>query len=439
MAIKTFSHFLSQPKVYKGREDQRKMMAFGTFGDQIVFAPERTAEILVFVLGGVLLGTVSGLIPGIHANNMAFLLAGAATTIPGPPHLVGAAMLAAGVVHTFLDIVPALALGVPDPAMAASALPGHHLVLEGRGVEALWLSAIGSGLAVVFAAVLAVPVTRVMVAIYPIISAHLSIVLAGAAMGLIITESRVLGTIGGLIAFTTSASLGLLTLDLPINAPLGVGGMLTPLFAGLFGGPVLIDAIGGMGVPDQDDARIVISRNAVGGLGALGTVCGAIVGYIPGVSSAIAATLALVAVPGRYGARGFIVATSGVNTANTIFALFALMALGSPRTGVLVALETARVPINGPLLLATVGLASIAGFSFVLLVGGTYLRVVGSLDYTTLSVSVLGLLCLVSFLFAGSLGVGVFGVSVLVGLIPARFGVRRAHLMGVLMGPLILG
>lgn len=414
-------------------------MVFGTFGDQVVFAPDRTAELLVFVLGGVILGTVSGLIPGIHANNMAFLLASTAATIPGPPHLVGAAMLAAGVVHTFLDIVPALALGVPDPAMAASALPGHQLVLEGRGNEALWLSAIGSGLAVVFAAVLAVPVTRLMVAIYPLISAHLSIVLAGIAVLLIATESTLLGKGGGLIAFTASGSLGLLALDFPIDAPLGVGGMLTPLFAGLFGAPVLIDAIGGMGVPEQDDARIAISRNAVGGLGTLGAMCGAIVGYIPGVSSAIAATLALVAVPGRFGARGFIVATSGVNTANTVFALFALIALGSPRTGVLVALETAGVPINGPLLLATVGMAAVAGFTFVLLVGAPYLRVIGSLDYTTLSVGVLGLLCLLSFLFAGSLGIGVFGVSVLVGLIPARLGVRRAHLMGVLMGPLIIG
>jgi putative membrane protein len=62
----------------------------------------------------------------------ALLMAAVAPTIPGPPELVGAAMLAAGVTHTFLDVVPALALGVPDAAMAAAALPGHRLVLEGR-------------------------------------------------------------------------------------------------------------------------------------------------------------------------------------------------------------------------------------------------------------------------------------------------------------------
>jgi putative membrane protein len=409
------------------------------FGVSVAFAPDETVAILVFVFGGIALGTVSGLVPGIHANNMAFLLAAAAPAIPGPPTLVGSAMLAAGIVHTFLDVVPTLALGVPDPAMAASALPGHRLVLEGQGGEALRLSAFGSGLAVVLAVPLAIPITNAMVVAYPVINTHLSVVLGVAVLLLIGTEATWRGTIGGFVVFGVSTVLGLVTLDLPTHAPLDVGGMLTPLFTGLFGAPVLIEAIGGSGVPEQIDSRITISRQAVGGLSTVGTICGAIVGYIPGVSSAIAATLALVAVPGRYSGRGFVVATSGVNTSNGVFALFALIALGSPRTGVLVALEEANVPLDVPLLLVTVGFAAIAGFSLVLLVGDAYLRVIGAIEYTKLSVSVLGLLCIVSYLFAGLLGIGVFAASTVIGLVPARFGSRRAHLMGVLIGPLILG
>jgi putative membrane protein len=403
------------------------------------FAPGQTAAVLGFVLAGVALGTVSGLVPGIHANNMAFLLAAAAPTIPGPPALVGAAMLAAGIVHTFLDVVPTLALGVPDPAMAASALPGHRLVLEGRGGEALRLSAFGSGLAVVLAVPLAIPITYAMGAAYPVISTRLPLVLSVAVVLLIMTEPTRVGTIGGIFVFAASTGLGLITLDLQTHAPLSVGGMLTPLFTGLFGAPVLIEAIGGKGVPDQLDSRVTVSRWAVGGLSAVGTVCGAVVGYIPGVSSAIAATLALVAVPGRYGGRGFVVATSGVNTANSVFALFALVALGSPRTGVLVALEEANVPLDVPLLLVSIGFAASAGFSLVLLVGDAYLRAIGTIEYTKLSICVLALLCVVSYLFSGLLGIGVFAVSTVIGLIPARFGSRRAHLMGVLIGPLILG
>ncbi|WP_254537928.1 tripartite tricarboxylate transporter permease [Halomarina litorea] len=408
---------------------------------RLAVAPEFALSLLAFTLGGCVLGTASGLVPGLHANNMALLLAAVAPHAPGPPALVGCAMLAAGVVHTFLDVVPALALGVPDPAMAAGALPGHRLVLEGRGREALRLSALGSGVAVVLTVPLAIPVTEAVTAVYPTVRSNLPVVLGGTALALVLTERDWPARLGGACAFAASAALGLLTLDLPVGGPLA-GSVLTPLFAGLFGVPVLLDAVGGAGVPPQEDAPVFVSRGAVAGLGGVGTLAGAVVGYLPGVSSAVAATLALLAVPGKYGARGFVVATSGVNTANTIFALFALVALGSPRTGVLVALSETGVPADGgtlPLLLGAVALAAVAGFALVVVLGDAYLETVGRADYTRLSLGVLAMLCVLSYLFAGALGVGILAAAGVVGQVPVRFGVRRAHLMGVLMGPLALG
>jgi putative membrane protein len=408
-------------------------------GESVVFAPESALAALGFVLGGIALGTLSGLVPGLHANNFALLLAAAAPSIPGPALYVGAAMLAAGVTHTFLDVVPTLALGVPDAAMAASALPGHRLVIAGRGREALRLSALGSGLAVFFAVPLALPVTEVMVSVYPTVRAHLPLMLAGVAVFLILTEHSNRARFGGLVAFLLSGGLGWLTLDIEPSAPLASGGMLMPLFAGMFGAPVLIEAIDGAGVPDQADAAVTTPRRTVGLTALAGTVSGAVVGYLPGVSSAVAATVTLPAVPKDDGARGFLVATSGVNTSNTIFALFALVALGSPRTGVLVALDSAGVPLDLPLLLSGVALAAGVGFVLVPLVGDRYLRTVGRIEYTHLSIFVLCLLIGLAYLFAGFIGVGAFCASTLVGLVPAKLGARRVHLMGVLMGPLILG
>ncbi|RBI61092.1 hypothetical protein DMJ13_15295 [halophilic archaeon] len=412
------------------------MAAFGT---QVVLAPAAAATALGFVLGGVALGTTSGLVPGLHVNNLALLLASVAPAIPGPPRLVGAAILAAGVVHSFLDVVPALALGVPDPAMAASALPGHRLVIEGRGREAVRLSALGSGLAVLLAVPLAVPVTKAMTTAYPTVRAHLPVVLGAVVCFLVATEPTWRGRVAGLGAFAVSAALGWATLDLSPAAPLPADGVLAPLFAGLFGAPVLVEAVGGAGVPEQADPTVAAPPWSVGVTALAGAFAGAVVGYLPGVSSAVAAVIALAVVPGRTEARGFVVATSGVNTANTVFALFALASLGSPRTGVMVALREANAPVALPLLLASAGIASAAGFALVLLLGDRYLRTVGRLDYTYLSVGVLALLVAVSFAFAGAVGVGVFFGSALVGLVPTRVGCRRVHLMGVLLGPLMLG
>jgi putative membrane protein len=347
-------------------------------------------------------------------------------------------MLAAGTVHTFLDAVPALALGVPDPAMAASALPGHRLVVAGRGREAVRLSALGSAGAVAFAVPLAVPMTRVMTTAYPTLRAHMPLVLGGVAAMLVVTERDTVARVGAVCALAASGALGAVALDLPTGGPVDAGSMLAPLFAGLFGAPVLLDAVAGGGVPEQADPNVTTPRAAVAGFALVGTLAGAAVGYLPGVSSAVAATMALLVVPAG-GARGFIVTTSGVNTANSIFALFALVALGTPRTGVLVAVERAGVGIDLPVLLAGVVVGAAAGFVLVVTVGDRYLQTVGRLDYARLSVGVLALLVVLVALLTGPLGVGVFAAATVVGLVPVRFRSRRANLMGVLLVPLALG
>ncbi len=393
---------------------------------------------VLFAVGGVALGTASGLVPGLHANNFALLLAAFAASIPADPLLIGVAMLTAGVVHTFLDIVPALALGVPDAAMAIAALPGHRLVLAGRGREALRLSAVGSAIAVAIALPLALPITWLMIHGYPTIRANLWVVLGAIVCLLVITESTPQAAAGGLVGFLLAAVLGWATLDVTPEAPLGSGGMLTPLLTGLFGAPILLDAMGGGGVPPQADAKLTMKRTDLGLTAGAGSLAGAIVGYLPGISAAIASVLALPAVPNRDVDRGFIVATSGANTANTVFALFALVALGTPRTGVMVAVDTTGVPLVVPVLLAAVLVGAACGTLLVIGVGDWYLQTVGTLDYTVVSLVVLAFLGALAFGLTGWFGVGVFAVSTVVGLVPTRFGARRVHLMGVLIGPLMI-
>ena len=406
---------------------------------ELVAEPVLTLQLLVWVLAGSLLGSCSGLVPGLHANNFAFLLAGIAPSVPGPPLFVGCAMLAAGVVHTFLNAVPAMALGVPDAEMAATALPGHRLVLEGRGPEAIRLSALGSVLAVLAAVPLAVPVTRAVTLVYPTLRANLSVLLATIVVALLASEPTWRSRLGGLLSFGLATGLGAVTLDLSPAAPLEAGGTLAPLFAGLFGAPVLIDAIRGGGIPRQDGPEITMSRGLVGVTAVAGTLAGAAVGYLPGITAAIAAVAVLVVVPAGASDRGYIVATSGVDTANTVFALFALVAIGQPRTGVLVAVDSIGVPLEVPILLAAVVLAGLIGFALVLVVGDAYLAVVGRLPYWQVSTVVLALLLVLSFLFTGPVGIVIFLAAATIGMVPVRLRARRVHLMGVLIGPLMLG
>lgn len=412
---------------------------------EFVLDPSITVRLLGWTVAGCLAGSISGLIPGVHANNFAFVLAGAAAAIPGPPLSVGVAMLAAGVVHTFVNVIPAMALGVPDAEMALTALPGHRLVLAGRGHEAIRLSALGSLLALLVAVPLAVPVTWIVLRWYDVVIAHLQLVLAGVVLALLLSERTPRRMVAGGLSFALATALGALTLDIDPAAPLDAGGILAPVFAGLFGAPVLIDAMAGGEVPPQSDSEIRVTRSTLALTAVAGTIAGAIVGFLPGISAAIAAVAVLVVLPGRSGGigtatdRGYIVATSGVDTANTIFALVALWAIGQPRTGVLVAFEGIGAPLALAILVLAVAIAGSCGFLVVIVVGDRYLSVVRHLEYRRLSIAILSLLAGLSALFAGWLGVLVFGVASAIGLVPVRLRARRVHLMGVLIGPLVLG
>ncbi|MFP4628302.1 MAG: tripartite tricarboxylate transporter permease [Halobacteriales archaeon] len=396
-----------------------------------------SATLLLATVAGAGLGIVSGLIPGLHANNFALLLAGLAPSVPADPLVVGAAMLAAGVVHTFVDVVPALAIGVPDADAAVTALPGHRLVLEGRGREAMRLSALGSVLAVAFAVPLAVPLTAAVVAVYDPLMASIELVLVAVVAGLVASEGSRRAALGAVVSFALVTALGLATLDLEPAAPLAVGGMLSPLFAGLFGAPTLLEAANGRGPPAQAGPTLRTGWRPIALTAGAGALSGAVVGFLPGISAAIAAVAVLAIVPNA-GDRGYVVATSGVDTANAIFALFALAALDKPRSGVVVAYQELGAPVDLGALVPVTLVAGAVGYFAVVGLGDRVLEAVDRVDYVRLCLGLLVGLAGLSFLFAGPLGVAVYAASAAIGLVPLRTGARRVHLMGVLIGPMLL-
>jgi putative membrane protein len=276
-----------------------------------------------------------------------------------------------------------------------------------------------------------------MVRLYPLVSTHLSLVLGAIALLLVASEPGWNRRLGATLSLLTSGGLGVTTLDASVSGALPVADVLVPIFAGLFGAPVLLAAVEGEGVPPQADPALTTPRRTIGSLAVVGTLCGAVVGYLPGVSSAVAATLAL-GLTTSNGPRAFVVTTSGVNTATAVFALFALVTFGDPRTGVLVAIERASVPLALPSLLAAVAVAAVVSAVLVPLLGDRYLRTVGRVDPAWLSVGVLAGLVGLSAVFAGPLGIGIFAAATVIGHLPPEFNSRRANLMGVLLVPLAL-
>ncbi|MEM7821789.1 MAG: tripartite tricarboxylate transporter permease, partial [Candidatus Aenigmatarchaeota archaeon] len=95
-------------------------------------------ETILFSLLGVLIGIPLGLLPGMHINNIlplilsfSFLFASYNLTV---------LIVSIAITQIFISFIPSIFLGAPDENTALSVLPGHRLLFEGKGYEAIKLT-----------------------------------------------------------------------------------------------------------------------------------------------------------------------------------------------------------------------------------------------------------------------------------------------------------
>jgi len=418
---------------------------------------QKMADILlaISVVGGFFLGICSGLIPGLHTNNFAALMLAispAFLELGLDPFDLAAAILAASVAHTFLDIVPSIFIGAPDADTALAVLPGHEMMLDGRGFEAVRLSALGSASSVIVALLLIVPLSLLFRSVYGPFMDHIGLVLLSIASLMILTErGRTIEGQGSLVhlkyklfalaLFLTSGYLGVFAFshqDLA-RSPLGFEPeVLLPLLGGLFGASVLLLSLATKAeIPDQKETEFDLPARTIARSAFIGGLAGSVVAWVPGVTPAVATVVA------RLGSEGsnqeFLVSVSGVNTANSLFTLVALLVVGRPRSGAAVAIEE-LVDLDGYglLVMATIVIGvSILAYFATLQAGRLAAKVVGNLNYRRLCLSVLAFLTAMTFGFTGIFGLFLFFVSTVVGLVAPFAGIRKTHAMGVLMVPLL--
>ena len=93
-----------------------------------------------------MLGSLTGLIPGFHVNNVALIalsLSPVAVGIGIPLDAVAGIIVACGTVHTFLNYIPSALVGAPDDNMALALLPGHRMLISGQAAQGVAYSARG--------------------------------------------------------------------------------------------------------------------------------------------------------------------------------------------------------------------------------------------------------------------------------------------------------
>lgn len=193
-------------------------------------------EYILALLIGIFAGTISGLLPGVHINLVSALLVGSLGYFSGlQPLVLVIFIVAMTITHTFLDFIPSIFLGAPDEDSVLSVLPGHELLLKGKGYEAVVLTLYGCLLGLALS-LLFVPIfIFIFTKIYFYLKFVMFFILIFTNLYLLFKEktSKTLA----FVVFMLSGFLGLITLNLPLDQAL------LPLLSGLFGSSSLITSI----------------------------------------------------------------------------------------------------------------------------------------------------------------------------------------------------
>jgi len=358
-------------------------------------------------------------------------------------------------------------LGAPDEDTALSVLPAHSLLMEGKGYEAVALSALGSYGAIVFCFLLLFPIRFIIgepLFFYETLREIMFWVLVAISILMIGTEKArvdvfgikgifpsVMGMVFAVFVFFLSGVFGMIIFDVPVDSPIGLSSpVLFPALAGLFGTPTLLTSLMTKPViPEQIIEEPVLDKKTKrsSSLSVMtGSLGGILVSIIPGITSATGTILAMNA-RGESDKRQTIVTLSAVNTACAFFVVVVLFIILRSRSGATLAAKELMsvsewtaifMPTYLSYLLIALLLGGTLSYFLTLKVGKIFAKHFGNVPYALVVKLTIMLIVVLVFLFTGLMGILILVVATCIGLLPVEWGVRRSHCMGVLLIPIIL-
>jgi putative membrane protein len=381
---------------------------------------------------GILAGTFTGLIPGIHINLVASILFTSTflTRVQGEEVLIF--IVAMAITHTFIEFIPSIFFGAPDEDTGLATLPGHKFLLKGLGHEAIILTVIGSSIAII-SLIFLIPFFIIIIPkIYPFINRMMGWFLIWISIFLIFNEKE--SKITSLIIFLLAGFLGLASLNLPIKQPL------FPLLTGLFGSSTLIYSLRtNAKIPEQKLEKHYISKKELIRPTIATILISPVCGLLPGLGSSQAAIMGS-EITGKLNKEQFLILIGSINTLIMAISFITLIVIGKSRTGAANALSKLNI-LNESLLtplILTILFSSIIAIIITLKLSKFFSKKIHKINYSKISFIILIFLTSVIFTFSGFFGLITFLIATILGLTSTEMGIRKGFLMGALLIPTII-
>jgi len=393
-------------------------------------------EILALLLG-LIAGTFTGLFPGIHVNLVAVFLLSLTPKLLNytSPLSLAIFIVVISITHSFLDFIPSIFLGAPDEESFLSILPGHELLKEGKGYEAVVLTLYGSLVALIIIIIFIPVFIYILPSIQDAISSIIPFILIFISFFLIFREENFLSSI---IIFLLAGFLGIITFNLPVKEPL------LPLLTGLFGSSALIISLKNKSQKIQKQIilplkKIKLEKKQILKSSLVASLTAPICSFLPGIGSGHAATIASEIT--KQDRRSFLFLLGIINTIVIALSFIAVYSINKTRSGAAVAVKEILKSISSKDLTAIIMAIIISGIlSFILGIKMAKIAAasINKINYRTLSIITLSILFIINLLFTNLIGILILLTATSLGIFAILSNSRRINLMAALLLPAII-
>jgi len=390
-------------------------------------------ETLLLTLLGIGIGIFAGLTPGIHINTTIPLLLSLSFFFQNPYYFI-VLIVSVSCTEMFIDYIPSIFIGAPDADTALSVLPGHRLLFEGRGYEAIKLTVIGGLGALIVGLLMIVLIANVFGFLYDISRPYMQYVILAVIAFMIISEKKPKKMLSAALIISLSGLLGLFTLNSSLVPQQEV---LFPVLTGLFGlSGLMISLSEKASIPEQkDDTKLKIKKKEIVKSIVLAAFAGILVGFLPAVGISEAAVM-MQYIGGSNTGRSFLVTTSGINVANDLFSFISLWLVGNPRSGASVAIQQILVELtlfDVVFLIGSIFFTAGIAAMLTLYLGRKIPKLLVKVNYRYLNISVIIFIIALIFILTGPYGLLIGFASASIGMLCVQLKIRRSHCMGVLL------
>lgn len=391
-------------------------------------------EVITAIVIGVFLGTITGLIPGLHINLAAVLLVALAGKLTGIwLEYIVVVIISMAITHTFLDTIPSIFLGVPDPDKVAVVQPTHRMAFKGEAYQAVMLTVFGSLMSLIACVSLVPLFILIFKSLQTAVNGYIGFILLGLAILLIMQEKK---KISAAAVFLLSGITGYLVLNMPnLKEPL------LPLLSGLFGISTLILGIkADSKIPEQKITDIELGTLTKVKSVASAVAAGAVGSFLPGMGPSQIAILGSRLFRGL-GDKGYIILVGGLSTVNMTLSVAMLYAVSKARNGAIAAVSQLIPEIKlGLLMIVCVACLTAAGIATILTItlSRKISKAICKVNYKAISISIISFIAILITIMCGWIGLVIVITTTAIGISCNYMEVGKNHLMGCLLVPVIL-